>query len=250
MGSNRKQPFGYKIEGGRLAIHPEEEPWVVHIFCRYNSGASFQEIADEMNAVGFPYEQGKLWNKNMVSRILADSRYTGDRGYPIIIEWEQFCIAVERRSAKQCLRQQSPVQKKLLKKKCSCKVTPRIEQAVLSLLNDLTVYPEQIETPKTPIGMASQLETYKIELEELIRQLPVSEQQAQEKLMELAAAMYEAIDSREYETTRMRRYFQQSELCTELDTEVIAKTISAIWITETGKIAIMLKNEQIMEMEV
>lgn len=139
---------------------------------------------------------------------------------------------------------------KLLKKKCSCKVTPRIGQAVLNLLNDLTMYPEQIATPRTPIGTSSRMEACKAELEELLRQLPADEKQAQEKLMEMAAAMYEAIDSREYETTRMQRYFQQSELRTELDTEVIAKTISGIWITETGKIAIMLKNEQVMEMEV
>lgn len=249
MGSNRKQPFGYKIEGGRLVIHPEEDTWVVHIFCRYSSGASLQEIADEMNSVGFPYEQGKLWNKNMVSRILADCRYTGDKGFPVIIEWDQFRTATEQRSARQCQRQQTPVQK-LLKKKCSCKVTPRIEQAVLNLLNDLTLYPEQIATPKTPIGAASQLATYKTELEDLIRQIPVDEKQTQERLMDVAVAMYEVIDSREYEKYRMRRLLQGEELRTELDTEIIAQCISRIWITETGKIAIKLKNEQIMEMEV
>ena len=249
MGSNRKQPFGYKIEGGRLVIHPEEKTWVVHIFCQYNGGASFQEIADEMNAAGFPYEQGKDWNKNMISRILSDCRYAGEKGYPVIIGWEELEIAAERRSAKQCQRQLTPVQK-LLKKKCSCKVTPRIEQAVLNLLNDLTVYPEQIVTPRMPTGSTPWLEACKTELEELLKQLPVDEKHAQEKLMEMAAAMYETIDSREYETTRMRRYFQQSELRTELDTEVIRSTITSIWITETEKIAIMLKNEQIIEMEV
>lgn len=249
MGSNRKQPFGYRIEGGKLVTHPEEKTWVVHIFHRYNGGASFQEVADEMNAVGFPYEEGKEWNKNMVSRILADCRYAGDKGYPIIIGWEELEIAAQRRSAKQCQRQLTPVQK-LLKKKCSCKVTPRIEQAVLNLLNDLTMYPEQIITPRTPIGTSNRIEACKAELEALLQQLPVDEKQAQEKLMKLASAMYETIDSREYETTRMRRYFQQSELRTELDTAVVAKRISTIWITETGRIAIMLKNEQVMEMEV
>ena len=249
MGSNRKQPFGYRIEGGKLVTHPEEEPWVVHIFWRYNGGASFQEIADDMNATGFPYEQGKDWNKNMISRILADCRYAGEKGYPIIIGWEELEIAAERRIAKQFQRQLTPVQK-LLKKKCSCKVTPRIEQAVLNLLNDLTMYPEQIVTPRISVGTSSRIEACKAELEELLRQLPVNEQQAQEKLMEMAAVLYEAIDSREYETTRMRRYFRQSELRTEPDTETIRKTISGIWITETGRIDIMLKNEQVMEMEV
>ena len=249
MGNNRKQPFGYKIEGGRLVAHPEEKTWVVHIFHRYNNGASFQEVADEMNSVGFPYEEGKDWNKNMVSRILADCRYAGEKGYPVIVGWDELSIAAERRSEKQYQHQLTPVQK-ILKKKCSCKVTPRIEQAVLSLINDLAVYPEQIESPSIPAGTNYRLESCKAELEDLLRQLPVDEKQAQEKLMELAAVMYEAIDSREYETTRLRRYFQRSELRTELDTEVISKTISAIWITETGKIAIMLKNEQVKEMEV
>lgn len=249
MGSNRKQPFGYRIVGGKLAIHPQEQQWVIHIFCQYNSGASFQEIADEMYSIGFPYEQGKVWNKNMVSRILADSRYTGDKGFPVIVERDQFAIATQRRSEKQCQRHLTPVQK-LLRKKCSCKVTPRIEQAVLNLLNDLIRYPEQIETPRTPIGTESKLETYKTELEDLIRQLPVDEKRTQEKLMEMAVAMYEIIDSREYETYRMRRFFRREELRTELDTQIVANNITSIWITETGKIAVMLKNEQVMEMEV
>ena len=68
MGSNRKQPFGYRIEGGRLVTHPEEQSWVVHIFCQYNSGASFQEIADALSERLVCGECGTLYRRCVWSR--------------------------------------------------------------------------------------------------------------------------------------------------------------------------------------
>ena len=46
------------------------------------AGASFQCFANELNQKALPYHTGKSWNKNMVARILEDSRYVGADLYP------------------------------------------------------------------------------------------------------------------------------------------------------------------------
>ena len=100
MGTNRKLPFGYRMEFGRIAIHLEEANWVQHIFTQYNQGVSFQGITDKMRNSGMPYDGDKQWNKNMIARILPDYRYCGDRGYPEIIDEVTFQKAAgkEKRS--------------------------------------------------------------------------------------------------------------------------------------------------------
>lgn len=84
-------------------------------------------------------------------------------------------------------------------------------------------------------------------MEELIHQLPVDEERAWEVLQEAAAAMYEAMDSREYETQRMRRIFQKEEPRSELDANLIAENISAVMVDSNGNVKIRLKNDQIIE---
>ncbi|MGN0593011.1 MAG: recombinase family protein, partial [Ruminococcus sp.] len=77
MGSNRKQPFGYKMEFGKVVENPVESHEVCCIFSAYQRGASFQELAETMREKEVPYDQDKTWNKNMIARILADTRYMG-----------------------------------------------------------------------------------------------------------------------------------------------------------------------------
>ena len=87
----------------------------------------------------------------------------------------------------------------------------------------------------------------KAELEDLITQLPVDEERSREVLREIAVAMYETIDPREYESYRMRRVFQKEEPRSELDARLIAMNVSAVLVDSNGKVKIRLKNDQIIE---
>ena len=66
-------------------------------------------------------------------------------------------------------------------------------------------------------------------------------------LQEVAVAMYEAMDPREYETQRMRRIFQKEEPRSELDAKLIAANISAVMVDSNGNVKIRLKNDQTIE---
>lgn len=95
---NRKQPFGYKMALGEIVIQEAEARLVQGIFRRYIAGESLNELTEALRQQDIPYDEGRLWNKNMVARILADIRYTGEKGYPKLIDEEQLIAANEKRS--------------------------------------------------------------------------------------------------------------------------------------------------------
>ena len=97
----RKQPFGYKMTMGEIVLHPQEANLVAHIFQQYIAGATFNTLVQELKDQPIPYYEGKVWNKNMVARILEDRRYTGESNYPAIIQMETLERALVKRCAKQ-----------------------------------------------------------------------------------------------------------------------------------------------------
>ena len=56
MGTNRKLPFGYRMDFGRIAVQPEEAKWVRYIFSQYNQGMPFSAITDKMRNSSMPYD--------------------------------------------------------------------------------------------------------------------------------------------------------------------------------------------------
>ena len=76
MGSNRKRPFGYKMELGEIVLHPAEAATVRWLYDSYLAGASYNALVDKLRERGISYDGDKPWNKNMAARILADRRYT------------------------------------------------------------------------------------------------------------------------------------------------------------------------------
>ena len=246
MGRNRKQPFGYGMERGKVVIHTEECTWVKHLYREYNTGVPMRELAEYMQGTGVPYEEGKKWNINMIARILSDERYIGADGYPEIITEDMLLAAAEKREKKAPAVQRTEAQK-VLRRKCGCRVTPHIEHEVLYLLNTLAGNPERIDVPKGQERPNTKLEILQSELTIMMEKLPVDEKQAREKLIEVTVAMYEAVDPREYETHRMKKVFGNEQRRSELDAYLISQNVSAVMVESTGKVRVKLKNNQILE---
>ena len=98
---NRYLPFGYKIADGKIVTDSEQVEAVRRIFDAYTAGQTFQQIADALSAQGIPYRSdASRWNKNMVSRILANADYCGTAEYPQIITVEQLEAAEQIRKSK------------------------------------------------------------------------------------------------------------------------------------------------------
>ena len=246
MGTNRTQPFGYRMELGKVVIDPDEARWVVYIYEQYMLGESFKSLSDTLCGLGIRYDAGKVWNKNMVARILQDRRYMGEGKYPKIIDACTFYRTDQKRSKKVSGNKVTKPQK-ILKKKSGGRVTPQMEHKVLYLLNSLAGKPDKINLPDTLRKDNSDVEALQAELERMLRMLPVNEEQARKKLMEVTVAMYEAIDSREYETQRLKRTFGGEQVRTELDAALLDQCVAAVTMDSIGKVKVRLKNDQIIE---
>ena len=96
---NRKILYGYQIQNGELSVHPQEAEGVKRIFSLYLSGMAQQQIADALNAEGFPYsEESPVWSRPRVVQTLRNSRYMGEKGYPALVDDETFCAAQAMRA--------------------------------------------------------------------------------------------------------------------------------------------------------
>ena len=239
---NRKLPFGYQMRMGEIVRNEPEANAVQDIFLQYSLGASLKEIAEQMSKTGLAYDEGKSWNKNMIARILENTKYTGADSYPRLVDIKLFEAAVEKRQTKQRLLERTPAQK-ALKRVCSKPPTPEIEQQVTHLLGRLAEQPERITQPEKqlpPIHSSTQAE-----LDDVLNTQPLDEDAARSLICKLAQEQYDAIGNEEYETERLRRLFTAFECTAELNAELLQSAVSAVLVT-CQTVRLQLKNGQII----
>ena len=245
MGSNRKRPFGYKMEFGEIVLHPAEAETVRWIYDSYLAGASYNALVDKLRERGIPYDGDKPWNKNMAARILADCRYTGEGGFPSIIPKGQFQMVQVRRQERTTPCQKSPAQKEL-RKLCGGSPPAWVERQVLGLLNRLIQRPELIACPVPEAKPLSEVDKLRRELDELLHCPPVDETRARRLAFRLAALQLNAIGPEEYETLRLRRLFQNRRPMMELEQELLHESVRRITVSN-GTVTVLLKNNQTLE---
>ena len=245
MGSNRKRPFGYKMEFGEIVLHPAEAETVRWIYDHYLAGASYNALVDKLRERGIPYDGDKPWNKNMAARILADRRYTGEGGFPSIIPEGQFHMVQAQRQERTTPCQKSPAQKEL-RKLCGGSPPAWVERQVLGLLNRLIQRPELIACPVPEAKPLSEVDKLRRELDELLHCPPVDETRARRLAFRLAALQLNAIGPEEYETLRLRRLFQGWAPMAELEQELLHESVRRIAVSN-GTVTVLLKNNQTLE---
>ena len=240
---NRKQPFGYKMSLGEIVIQESEAKLVQEVFRRYIAGESLNELTEALRQQDVPYDEGRLWNKNMIARILADTRYTGERGYPKLIDKEQLIAANEKRSNKPQLPKKTEAQK-VLRRLCGTPLSERVEQSVTGLLNGLANCPERIQHQRssTPATHSKTQEA----LNDTLAQQPIDEDSAKVLILQLAAEQYAALGNEEYETNRLRRLFSAFECVAELNADLLKNTVSEVLVTRQN-VKLRLTNGQVIE---
>ena len=89
------------MEKGEIIPHPDEGPLVQAIFSKYLERAALSTLAKYASLSGIPYREGAgQWNKTMICRILDNSKYAGDEGFPPLVSKEQWEEAAFLRAAK------------------------------------------------------------------------------------------------------------------------------------------------------
>lgn len=182
--------------------------------------------------------------QNMVSRILVDGRYIGEKGYPALIEPEQLRAAAEKRTARACPPQKTPAQK-ALRRLCGAPPSEQTERIVTDLLNELIRCPDRVQ-PATSQQAAAACGKTREELTSALERQSIDEDNARALLLQLAAEQYDAIGNTEYETVRLRRLLTGRKPITGPDAELLQSTVSKVRVTNKC-VTMTLKNGQTIE---
>ena len=240
----RKQPFGYKMKLGEIVPQPQEAEAVRSIYLQYLAGASFKQLAEQLQTEDVPYDEDKSWNKNMVARILEDDRYIGKKEFPALITAEQFDAAQKRRKEMRPAYKQTPAQK-ALRRFCGAPPSEQTERIVTDLLNELIRCPDRVQPAASQQAAAACGKTRE-DLTSALERQPIDEDNARALLLQLAAEQYDAIGNTEYETVRLRRLLTGREPMTEPDAELLQSTVSKVCVTNKC-VTVTLKNGQTIE---
>jgi len=104
MKKTRFIPYGYTMRNGKTVIEHDEAEIINHIFEEYIKGASLKDLAEELTLRKVAYsEKTDIWDKARISRIIDNSRYTGNDEYDPIIDEDIF----EKATAIKALRQRN-----------------------------------------------------------------------------------------------------------------------------------------------
>ena len=245
MASKRKMVFGYRMELGDIVPSPNESETVRYIYTRYLAGASFQCLANELNQKALPYHTGKSWNKNMVARILEDSRYIGTEVYPALISAEQLQAVQERRKQKRSIPSRTPAQAALYRL-CGGTVPDSVARKVLKILNQVVGDPQLIKIEAFGVPGTEDIRRLRLELDRLLHTPPVDEEVARQKAMELAVLTLISVQMEEYEAHRLRSIFGRRSKMTELDAELLRQGVQSVE-CQGDDVRVRLKNGQCLE---
>lgn len=278
MTTNRKLPFGYEMQMGKICIQEQEAAIVKDIYAAYVSGTSYRKITEHLNTQPVPYcEPGKMWNKNMVARILCNETYTGAGIYPQIISQELMQhistirpaagVPTEDGRLSKAIRQisvcsecgsrltLSATNRAWERWNCpSCgrltaqAITPRIKEGVSVLINAIC---ETTELLKSPSNDTNQNDIVQMEstFEQLLNTPDFQEDEAKAMALAIAAARFDALGSEDYETMHIQRLLAETEPGEELNIELLRQITAAILIHPDGGVSLKLKNGQIIEKE-
>lgn len=245
MAGNRKLPFGYRMERGKITEHPVEAEAVREIFRRYLAGASYAALVERLRDAGPAYDGDKLWNKNMVARILGNAKYTGGSGLPAVISRDAFQKVQTQRKERAVPLVKTPAQKEL-RRLCVGNPPKYVEGQALGILNRLTADPGLISASVPEDEEPDHIQVLRRKLAELLKEAPVDEDAARRTALDLAAKRLGAIGPEEYETERLRRIFEKAAPLENLDAALLRGSIQKITIQKRHAI-IQLKNGQIIE---
>lgn len=246
MMSIRRQPFGYQICGGRVAVNDSEADIVKYIFRVYIGGSSFNDIKSSLLNQPVAYDVDKAWNKNMIARILGDRRYVGTDVYPPILPRKELEAAESIRTSKVQTDTRSEAQR-LLYKLSDKRPAVHTEADVLGIINALIYDPGLIKGQKTVPDVTETLELQQ-EFDDLLLVQPIDEVRAKQLIFQMASVQYSAIDNSEYETARLQRIMSKYKPLAELDADLLTKVVDKVIVNKLST-QVILKNGQAISSE-
>jgi hypothetical protein len=279
MKQNRYLPFGYRIANGVLTAEKNEAEAVRQIYADYLTGMSYQSIAAKLSAGTVPYKaDSPAWNKNMVKRILENPRYTGEKGFPPLIDPESYQAVseiIQKKNACQPLSEElSLIRQRLYCYNCGsryerdgrnpkyeswhCKAGGRIGRrisdeillkSVCTTLNTIIAQPGLLE-PRERRPYEPSLDVTKLsnQINRELEKAEVDSDYVKLLIFNCAAEKYASCADGKNEslTEQLRERFQSQQPLTEFDPALFEETVKQVLMKPDGAAHLKLINDQII----
>lgn len=282
MAWQRTIPFGYQMRQGKIECSPADADTVRDIFARYLQGESLQHIATAMTTQGNRYHQHTVcWNKNMVKRVLENSRYLGDERYPRVIGEKDFLAVQMLRSGKNTYapcKVSDEIRAKAVCGQCGAKIVRVAKRrkttlwkcespdcgytayinddglvaTVYALLDELAHMPEALtkRIPQEPAPSGS-VQRVANELTNALNRGTESVEYLRTLVFACAAEKYSELpdSSLQYKVDKLRERIGAGDTDETLIKELLETAVRSIRITDSDSIALELVNGQIIVKE-
>ncbi len=269
----RSIPFGYQVVGGRYVVNNSESEIISSIYNMYLSGMTLLGIAEALTEQKVTYsEDTKVWNKNMVSRILLDERYLGNEIFPWLVDSNNFNLAKNIRAEKggkkavlsslmltvknmlyceECGETFSRInkwrtrEKWLCKGKCKCSIyldDRTICESVLSVLNRVIREPSLLTASEHNTDYIRSIEVIRKsnEINRLLEQTEVDYKRAADLILDCASERYKCcvLGGGKNVISALSSEYDQLPEQSELDEALLKRTVKKITVGHTGKFTV------------
>lgn len=280
----RNLPYGYQYCNGAAVLHPEESRILNEIVESYLAGSSLQDIANRLNQQNVEYMPGiTSWNKSRLMRILEDERHLGNSQYPPIIDSDthQAILKAKNRRSTQRNTDQEHIIKLLgipiicpscssemkrrqdMRNEChqrwycpneSCKLIIPIGDedlltAVTSLLNKISLHPDQIRVNSVAPGNSPEIQHLERDIRKALNEVTCDKELIRKKILDCLSLKYLEISDSHIIAERLLSALEKANCGSEGYTEMIRNIVKQIKLNIDGSVGLTLINDQRFEWE-
>lgn len=267
---NRTIPFGYAYENASVVINEKEKAIVVKIYEFYLNGKSLSLIAEELNNQKTEYMPGIIgWNKARLKHILDDDRYIGVKGFPKIIDEQDYNKVRSLKTDKSPMKNQVAGSKKywsrvpvlcaqcreVMQRKCNNRLRRKVkwycrnghsvfidDDAILAQISNclrgVAGNVEQVKGCGRKIGCVTENE-----IVQTYRDLQDKEE-IKRHLLQQASQKYRLLEESGYKEQRLKDMFTDVGISDPFPEELFERAADAVLLEEDGTVGIILINGQ------
>lgn len=273
----RKTPFGYIIKNGIVTVDKTEADIVREIAKQYLGGSSLKTIAGGLTLRTIEYMPGKSdWNKSRIRRMIDDTRYIGNNGYPPILTEQEYSAMQAFKSQKNTQKNidhsdnifklNAPVvcancggrmqrridnrRKTITRWRCTeCKTSVNISDedmlgGITELLNEVIADPESIQIPKSDYEESQEIKRLNAEISKELNTVGFDKEAIKQKMLTCVSEKYMSLGTEEVTAQSLKDIFKDTPPLTAYDSDLTDQAVSGIQLKEKGTISLVLINGQ------
>ena len=278
----RKTPFGYIIKNGIVTVDKTEADIVREIAKQYLGGSSLKTIAGGLTLRTIEYMPGKSdWNKSRIRRMIDDTRYIGNNGYPPILTEQEYSAMQAFKSQKNTQKNidhsdnifklNAPVvcancggrmqrridnrRKTITRWRCTeCKTSVNISDedmlgGITELLNEVIADPESIQIPKSDYEESQEIKRLNAEISKELNTVGFDKEAIKQKMLTCVSEKYTSLGTEEITAQSLKDIFKTVPPLTAYDSDLTGQAVSEIQLKRNGTISLVLINGQRIEKE-